>query len=220
MNLQARRRTLLLSAAAGAGLSLSPIRPGWARQLAQQAAQDAPLDSAVPPRLDVPFVPTPQEVVDRMLALARVGKADTLYDLGCGDGRIVVTAAKQFGARGVGIDLNPERIAEARANAKKSGVNGRVSFRQANLFETDLSPASVVSLYLLPDVNVKLRPRLWSQLKPGSRVVSHAFDMGPEWPPEQTVEVGGRTIYLWTITAAQKAAAGKAGGGGKALSRV
>jgi SAM-dependent methyltransferase len=205
------RRTLLLSAAAGAGLSLSPFRPGLAQ------------DAVPPPRLDVPFVPTPQEVVDRMLAIAKVGRTDTLYDLGCGDGRIVVTAAKQFGARGVGIDLNPERIAEARANAKKAGVDGRVSFRNANLFETDLSPASVVSLYLLPDVNVKLRPRLWSQLKPGSRVVSHAFDMGPEWPPEQTVDVDGRTIYLWTITAAQKASPGKpaggtTGGGGKSLS--
>jgi SAM-dependent methyltransferase len=197
MNLQARRRTLLLSAAAGAGLGLLPTRLAW--------AQDLP----APPRLDVPFVPTPQEVVDRMLALAKVGKSDTLYDLGCGDGRIVVTAAKRFGAHGVGIDLNPERIVEAEANARKAGVEKRVSFKVADLFETDLSPASVVSLYLLPDVNVKLRPRLWSQLKPGSRVVSHAFDMGPEWPPERTVDVDGRTIYLWTIGAAQKALKGK-----------
>ena len=201
------RRTLLLSAAAGAGLSLSPLRFALAQ------------DAAVPPKLDVPFVPTPQEVVDRMLALAKVGKTDMLYDLGCGDGRIVITAAKQFGAHGVGIDLNPERIAEAHANAKKAGVDGRVTFRQANLFETDLSPASVVSLYLLPDVNLKLRPRLWSQLKPGSRVVSHAFDMGPEWPPEQTVDADGRTLYLWTITAAHKEGGPKKGGGStKALS--
>jgi precorrin-6B methylase 2 len=202
------RRTLLLSAAAGAGLSLSPLRFALAQ------------DFAVAPKLDVPFVPTPQEVVDRMLALAKVGKNDTLYDLGCGDGRIVITAAKQFGARGVGIDLNPERIAEAHENAKKAGVGGRVTFRQANLFETDLSPASVVSLYLLPEVNLKLRPRLWSQLKPGSRVVSHAFDMGPEWPPEQTVDADGRTIYLWTITAAQKAAGQKKGSAAKALSKA
>jgi SAM-dependent methyltransferase len=191
------RRTLLLSAAAGAGLSLSPVRIALAQ------------DAAVPPKLDVPFVPTPQDVVDRMLAMAKVGRNDTLYDLGCGDGRIVITAAKRFGARGVGIDLNPERIAEARANASKAGVDSRVTFRQANLFETDLSPASVVSLYLLPDVNLKLRPRLWAQLKPGSRVVSHAFDMGPEWPPEATDITGGRTIYLWTITEAQKAGARK-----------
>jgi SAM-dependent methyltransferase len=196
MNPQARRRTLLLSAAAGAGLALA-LPPG---RLAR--AQDF----ATPPRLDVPFVPTPQEVVDRMLTLAKVGKTDTLYDLGCGDGRIVVTAARQFGAHGVGIDLNPERIAEAEANARKAGVEQRVKFRVADLFETDLSPASVVSLYLLPNINIKLRPRLWSQLKPGSRVVSHAFDMGPDWPPEDTVDVNGRTIYFWTITAAQKSA--------------
>lgn len=208
MNAQERRRTLLLSAAAGAGLALAPARLAW--------GQDAP-------KLDVPFVPTPQEVVDRMLDLAKVGKMDTLYDLGCGDGRIVVTAARQFGARGIGIDLNPERIAEARANARKAGVDKRVAFRVANLFQTDLSPASVVSLYLLPDVNVKLRPRLWSQLKPGSRVVSHAFDMGPEWPPEQTEQVDGRTIYLWTITAAHKAGQGAGrspGGGTKSLSKA
>jgi len=200
------RRTLLLSAA-GAGLCLTPLRFALAQ------------DAAVPPRLDVPFVPTPQEVVDRMLALAKVGRKDTLYDLGCGDGRIVITAAKRFGAHGVGIDLNPERIAEAHANAKKAGVEDRVTFRQANLFETDLSPATVVSLYLLPDVNLKLRPRLWSQLRPGSRVVSHAFDMGPEWPPEQTVDLDGRTIYLWTITAAHKAAPEK-GSGAKMLSQA
>jgi SAM-dependent methyltransferase len=210
MTSQARRTLLLSAAGAGLTLGLSPLRYALAQ------------DAAVPPRLDVPFVPTPQEVVDRMLALAKVGKTDTLYDLGCGDGRIVITAAKQFGAHGVGIDLNPERIAEAHANAKKAGVDGRVTFRQANLFETDLSPASVVSLYLLPDVNLKLRPRLWSQLKPGSRVVSHAFDMGPEWPPEQTVDADGRTIYLWTITSAQKAGAQKKGGasGAKSLSKA
>ena len=197
MNAQERRRTLLLTAAAGAGLALSPARLAWAQ------------DSEPVPQLDVPFVPTPPNVVERMLGLARVARDDTLYDLGCGDGRIVITAAKKYGARGVGIDLNPERIAEAQANARKAGVEQRVSFKVANLFETDLSPATVVSLYLLPDVNLKLRPRLWSQLKPGSRVVSHAFDMGPEWPPERTVDVDGRTIYLWTIRPAQKTSKGK-----------
>jgi SAM-dependent methyltransferase len=197
MTLQARRRALLLSAATGAGLTLIPPRLSW--------AQDAP----APPRLDVPFVPTPQEVVDRMLTLAKVSKTDTLYDLGCGDGRIVVTAAQRYGARGVGIDLNPERIVEAEARAKKAGVENRVSFKVADLFDTDLSPASVVSLYLLPEVNIRLMPRLWAQLKPGSRVVSHAFDMGPEWPPERTLDVNGRTIYLWTIGTAQKPASGK-----------
>ena len=198
MNPQARRRTLLLSAA---GLALPAPRLTWAQDSSVQ-------DNAVPPRLDVPFVPTPQDVVDRMLALARLSRTDTLYDLGCGDGRIVVTAAKRYGARGVGIDLNPERIAEARTNARKAGVEQRVDFKVADLFETDLSPASVVSLYLLPDVNLKLKPRLWAQLKPGSRVVSHAFDMGADWPPERTVQVDGRTIYLWTVTDAHKTAAG------------
>lgn len=189
------RRSLLLGAAAGAGLSLVPGRAPFAQAV------------TTPPKLDVPYVPTPQEVVGRMLALAKVGKNDVVYDLGCGDGRIVVTAARQYGARGVGIDINPERIAEAKANAKKAGVNGRVDLRVANLFQTDMSPASVVTLYLLPDINLRLRPQLWQQLKVGTRVVSHAFDMGPEWPPEQTVDASGRTIYLWTVTAAQKSAA-------------
>jgi SAM-dependent methyltransferase len=196
------RRTLLLGTAAGAGLALVPGRTSF--------AQAAPSTLPTPPKLDVPYVPTPQDVVDRMLAVAKVGKNDVVYDLGCGDGRIVVTAAKQFGARGVGIDINPERIAEARANAKKAGVAQRVDLRVANLFETDLSPASVVTLYLLPNINLKLRPQLWKQLRPGTRVVSHAFDMGADWPPEQTVDASGRTIYLWTITAAQKSAAAPA----------
>ena len=196
------RRTLLLGTAAGAGLALVPGRA----PLAQAAQSIAP----APPKLDVPYVPTPQDVVDRMLAVAKVGKNDVVYDLGCGDGRIVVTAARQFGARGVGIDINPERIAEARANAKKAGVSQRVDLRVANLFDIDLSPASVVTLYLLPNINVKLRPQLWKQLRVGSRVVSHAFDMGADWPPEQTVDASGRTIYLWTITAAQKSAAAPA----------
>ena len=195
------RRSLLLGAAAGAGLALAPARSPFAQAV------------TAPPKLDVPFVPTPQDVVERMLAMARVGKDDVVYDLGCGDGRIVVTAARAYGARGVGIDINPERIAEARANARKAGVDRRVDLRVANLFETDMSPASVVTLYLLPEVNVRLRPQLWQQLRVGTRVVSHAFDMGPEWPPEQTVDVSGRTVYLWTISAAQKPAASPAARG-------
>jgi precorrin-6B methylase 2 len=194
MNTDPRRRSLLLTAAAGAGLSLVPAGALLAQELAE------------PSRLDVPYVPTPQEVVDRMLAMARVGKNDVLYDLGCGDGRIVVTAAKARGARGTGIDLNPVRIAEAQENAKKAGVSDRATFKVGDLFETDVSPATVVTLYLLPSVNVKLRPRLWQQLKVGTRVVSHAFDMGPEWPPEKKEEVDGRTIYYWTITQANKRA--------------
>lgn len=160
--------------------------------------------------LDVPFVPTPQPVVDRMLELARVNKDDLLYDLGCGDGRMVVTAAKKYGARGIGIDLDPQRIAEAKANASKAGVEDKVKFMVGDLFHTDLSDASVVTLYLLNSVNRKLRPQLWQQLKPGTRVVSHAFDMGDEWPPERTEVVQGSTIYYWTITEAQKRAVGRA----------
>jgi tRNA G37 N-methylase Trm5 len=194
MKPQSRRRTLLLSAAASAGIYLLPAPSSLAQRIADT------------PRLDVPFVPTPQEVVDRMLDLAKVGKNDVLYDLGCGDGRIVVTAAKERGARGTGIDLNPQRIAEAKANAKKAGVEDRVSFKVGDLFEADVSPATVVTLYLLPDVNVKLRPRLWKQLKVGTRIVSHDFDMGAEWPPEKTVEVNGGRLHLWTITEAQKRA--------------
>jgi precorrin-6B methylase 2 len=145
--------------------------------------------------------------VDRMLELGKVRKDDVLYDLGCGDGRIVVTAASKYGAHATGIDLNPTRIAEAKANAKKAGVEQLVNFKVGNLFEADVSPATVVTLYLLPSVNKELRPHLWQQLKVGTRVVSHAFDMGPDWPPEQTADVDGRKVYLWTITQAQKRAA-------------
>jgi len=151
------------------------------------------------PKLDVPYVPTPQEVVDKMLDMAKVRRNEVLFDLGCGDGRIVVTAASKFGARGVGIDIDPERIAEAKANAQKAGVSNRVEFRQADLFKTDFSSANVVTLYLLPDINRKLRPQLWRQLRPGTRIVSHAFDMGEPWPPERTERVDYRTLYSWTI---------------------
>lgn len=154
------------------------------------------------PALDVPYVPTPQIVVDRMIELGNVDAKDVLYDLGCGDGRLVITAAKK-GARAMGVDLNPVRIAEANENAKKAGVTDRVQFKVANLFTTDVSPASVVTLYLLPEVNLKLRPQLWKQLKVGTRVVSHAFDMG-DWAPEQTERVDGKTIYAWTITEKHK----------------
>jgi SAM-dependent methyltransferase len=152
-----------------------------------------------PRRPDVPYVPTPPDVVLTMLQLARVGKRDVVYDLGCGDGRIVIEAARRYGARGVGIDIDPERIAEARANARKARVEGRTAFRVADLFESDFSPATVVTLYLLPQLNVRLRPQLWRQLKVGTRVVSHGFDMGEEWPAERTEVVGGSAVYYWAI---------------------
>ncbi len=147
---------------------------------------------------DVPYVPTPQPVVDAMLKVAKVGKNDVLYDLGSGDGRIVVTAAQRYGTRGVGVDINPERIQEANENAKKAGVTDRVKFVQQDLFTTDFSEATVLTLYLLPEVNARLRPKILSELKPGTRIVSHAFDMG-DWKPDQTLTVDGKTIYYWVV---------------------
>lgn len=147
---------------------------------------------------DVIFVPTPHEVVDAMLKLAKVTKNDVVYDLGCGDGRIPIAAAKNFGARGVGIDIDPQRIREANENAQKEGVTGRVQFRNEDLFQANISEATVVTLYLLPSLNVKLIPKLKKELKPGTRIVSHSFDMG-DWKPEQTIDVDGRTVYFWTI---------------------
>lgn len=150
---------------------------------------------------DVPYVPTTPEVVEAMLELGGITSNDLVYDLGCGDGRIVIAAARDRGARGVGVDINPERIAEATENAKKAGVQDKVRFIEGNLFEADIHEASVVTLYLLTSVNRKLRPRLWTDLKPGTRVVSHMFRMGEDWPPEKEVSVSGRSVYLWTIPA-------------------
>jgi trans-aconitate methyltransferase len=151
---------------------------------------------------EVPYVPTREKVVDEMLKVARVGKNDVLYDLGSGDGRIPITAAKQFGTRGVGVDIDPDRVREARENATKAGVSDRVKFFQQDLFETDIKEATVVTLYLLPDVNLRLRPKLLSELKPGTRVVSHNYDMG-DWKPEKTITVnlpeGEHTVYFWTV---------------------
>ena len=148
---------------------------------------------------DVVYVPTPNEVVDAMLNVARVGKGDVLYDLGSGDGRIPIIAAQKYNVeRAVGIDINPERISEAEANLKAAGVGNRVRFRNEDLFAAQISDATVVTLYLLPTLNLKLLPKLLSDLKPGTRIVSHAFDMGG-WKPEQTLNVGGRAVYFWTI---------------------
>jgi SAM-dependent methyltransferase len=149
------------------------------------------------PKLDVPYVPTPDAVVNAMLEMAKVTKNDVIYDLGSGDGRIVISAASKFGAKGLGVDIDPDRIAEARANAKRAAVDDRVQFQEGNLFELDLSPASVVTLYLLPAINMQLRPKLQA-LKPGTRIVSHRFDMG-DWKPDKTQEVDGNTIYMWIV---------------------
>ena len=148
-------------------------------------------------RLDVPYVPTPQDVVDRMLDMAKLTKDDFHIDLGSGDGRIAVTAAKR-GARSMGVDLNPTRIAEANENAKKAGVTDRVTFVQGNLFEMNIGKANVLTMYLLQGVNLQLRPKILSDLRPGSRVVSHAFSMN-EWEPDQHVNVNGRNLYLWIV---------------------
>jgi trans-aconitate methyltransferase len=148
--------------------------------------------------VDVIYVPTPYDVVDEMLRLAGVGKGDVLYDLGSGDGRIPIAAAKKFGIRATGIDIDPELVRQAEDNAKNAGVSGLVQFRQEDLFKTDFSDATVVTLYLQPHLNLKLRPRLWAELKPGTRIVSHQFDMG-DWPPEKKLTRGGHTVYFWTI---------------------
>jgi precorrin-6B methylase 2 len=171
-------------------LAQEPVRSAQQILIAQnQSPQRAP---------DVPYVPTIEEVVAEMMRLGEVDKNDIVYDLGSGDGRIPITAAKKHGARGFGVDIDPQRVREARENAKKAGVDDKVKFEQGDLFETDISQATVVTLYLLPSVNLKLRPKLLAELKPGTKVVSHNYDMG-DWKPEQTVTVGSHTVYVWTI---------------------
>jgi SAM-dependent methyltransferase len=155
---------------------------------------------------DVPYVPTTEEAVKAMLKLADLKKSDIVYDLGCGDGRIVIAAAKEFGAHGVGIDINPVRIAEAKANAKKAGVENLVRFEENDLFLADIHEASVVTLFLLADINLKLRPKLLRDLKPGTRLVSNTFDMG-DWRPDKEATVGedaqeeflSKRLYLWMV---------------------
>jgi SAM-dependent methyltransferase len=171
---------------------LSPVTP--AAQVPAAAFDETRL---------APFVPTPQEVVDRMLQMAEVKSDDVVYDLGCGDGRLVITAAKRYGARGVGVDIDPARIAESKAAAKAAGVEHLVEFRQQDALTVDVSPASVVTLYLLTAANLKLRPTLQQTLKPGARIVSHQFGMG-EWVPTRTetiIDQRGTTrlVYLWVI---------------------
>lgn len=162
------------------------------------------LDEMMGPELDAGFITTWPETVDGMLKLAQVNRNDLVYDLGCGDGRIVIAAAKNYGARGVGIDLNPKRIEEANANAKAAEVENLVQFRLGNFYKVDFSDATVVALYLPQTINYELRPILWKQLKIGSRVVSNESDMGSEWPAEKIEKVGTKTVYLWTITEKEK----------------
>jgi precorrin-6B methylase 2 len=146
----------------------------------------------------VPFVPTPQEVVEGMLELAQVNKGDVVYDLGSGDGRIVITAAKKYGTQAVGFEIDPERIKESRESIRKQGLEKLAEVREQDILTVDLSRANVLTMYLLPSVNLKLRPKILSEMAPGSRVVSHAFDMG-DWKPDKVVQVNGRNVYYWTV---------------------
>jgi SAM-dependent methyltransferase len=148
---------------------------------------------------DVLFVPTPASVVDAMLDMAQVTPADIVYDLGSGDGRIPIAAAQKYGARGVGVEIEPRLVAEASANAARAHVADRVWFLNQDLFDTDISPATVVTMFLLPRLNQQLMPTLQRTLRPGTRIVSHQFDMGPAWPPERSQDVNGLMVYLWTI---------------------
>ena len=185
----------LLAAASSAALAIALVLPA--------AAAPGTVEGQTAPRAkpDVIYVPTPQPVVDAMLELARVTRTDVVYDLGSGDGRIVIAAAKKYGASGVGIELDPALVKQARANAAAAGVAGRVRFITGDLFTADLSRASVVTLYLLQSINERLRPKLVRELKPGTRIVSHVFNMGPEWPPEKTLTVDRSRLFLWTLPA-------------------
>jgi len=151
------------------------------------------------PALDVPFVPTPTEVVERMLQMVDVGPGDFVIDLGSGDGRIAIAAAKK-GARALGVDIDPQRVREAQENARKSGVGDKVAFRREDLFDTRIGDATVLTMYLLPDVNMRLRPRILDELKPGTRVVSHAFDLA-DWKADRYAQVGHRQIFMWVVPA-------------------
>ena len=174
-----------------AGLALASVTSGTAQQPQQPSSSREP---------DVVFVPTPSDVVDAMLKLAKVSSSDVVYDLGSGDGRILIAAAKMYGARGVGIDIDPERVREATASARANNVSDKVTFRQEDLFTADISPATVVMLYLSPTVNSRLAPKLMKDLKPGTRIVSHAFDLG-SWKPQQQITVSDRRIFFWTVAA-------------------
>jgi ribosomal protein L11 methylase PrmA len=179
--------TRMLAVGLAAVLAVLPAPPAFAQGTATASR-----------RPDVIYVPTPEDVVEAMLTVAKVTKNDIVYDLGTGDGRIPVTAAKKYGARGVGIDIDPQRIKDANENVQKSGVGDKVRIIQGDLFEANISEATVVTLYLLPSLNQKLMPKLMKDLKPGTRIVSHAFDMG-DWKPEQELDVNGRKVYFWTI---------------------
>ena len=189
----------MLRTAAVTWILLASTLSVGAQTTTQHAPRAAPQKELRTP--DVVFVPTPHAVVDAMLKVAKVGKGDVLYDLGSGDGRIPIAAAQKYGiARGIGIDIDPDRIKEANENLSKAGVGKRVRFVNADLFETNLGDATVVTLYLLPALNLKVLPKLLKETKPGTRIVSHAFNMGT-WKPEKALQVEGRDVFFWTIPA-------------------
>jgi SAM-dependent methyltransferase len=167
----------------------------------QSAVSQGATDGRGKISLDVPYEPSSEEIVQTMLQIARVGKEDIVYDLGCGDGRIVIAAARKTGARGVGVDLDPQRIKESLANARKANVADRVRFFQQDLFRADIGEATVIMLYLWPEVNLKLRPKLLRELRPGTRVVSHSHDMGSWRPDQSTAAAEGHRVYLWVVPA-------------------
>jgi precorrin-6B methylase 2 len=180
------------------------VMPKWNRLLVSCAVLTLLTSCALAQvNRDVPFVPTPQPVVEEMLRLVEPKEGEVLYDLGCGDGRIVVTAAKKYKVKGIGVDIDPERIKESKENAQKAGVSDRVKFLEKNLFEMDFSDADILCMYLLTSVNAKLKPTILADMKPGARVVSHAFDLG-DWKPDKTVQVkasDNRTVYFWVVPA-------------------
>ena len=184
---------LILMAAVASVLPIAAQHDGYSEP-GQQAPTEAPLR-----RPDIHWVPTPPAVVDAMLKLADVKPTDIVYDLGCGDGVIVATAAQKYGAKAVGIDIDPQRVKEATERAQKMGVSDRVEIRRGDLFEADIKDATVVTLYLLRSLNMKLMPKLQKELKPGTRIVSQSFDMGPDWPADKQIEVNGYNVYMWTV---------------------
>lgn len=180
--------------------SSRPVRPAIAAAALLATALSFGARAEDPVKLDVPYVPTPPQVVARMLQLAEVGPQDYVIDLGSGDGRIAIAAARDFGARAEGVDIDPVRVSEANANAKEAGVADRVSFDRKNLFDMDFSKATVLTMYLFPEVNLQLRPRILKELPPGTRVVSHAFTMDT-WAADRHEQVDGRNVFLWIVPA-------------------
>lgn len=182
---------------------LSSLSPPYFPSALQMAVHPLPIGETPQRLAQVPYVSTPEDVVMEMLQLAEVGREDVVYDLGSGDGRVVITAAQKFGARGVGVEINPELVEESRKNAEVAGVGDRTQFIRQDLFKTDLSNATVVTLYLLPSINRMLRPKLLKELKPGTRIVSHNYNLGREWKPDRVVRLKrpprDHTIYLWVV---------------------